>query len=126
MRDCRQTDGTRNFGLRMLHDDHHSGSLLGQRWVLKRACLDPPCHHQARMGIGVHVVCGARFFQSCENLGPRHTDIEINGERRLEQAVQMIIHEGPLAIVQAQTFPNAVPKHEAAVVDTHQRLGLGL
>jgi hypothetical protein len=56
----------------------------------------------------------------------RPRDVEVDGERGFEQALDVVVEEGPAPVVEADALPHAVAQHEAGVVDADRRLALGL
>ena len=74
------------------------------------------------MGVCGHVI-GRLCLCYCRNeLICRHPDIEINRLGGLEEPVEVLIHESPAAIIKPQPFPHTIAEHEAAVIDTDERL----
>ena len=78
------------------------------------------------MGVIGHAIGRLCFHDGGDHLVPGAGDVQIDRLRRLEQAVDVFVKEGPLAVVKADAFPHAIAQHEAGIVDRDDRLRLGL
>ena len=85
-----------------------AGTLLGDLFARD---------HQAGMGVGLHAVRGLGVEKGLGDLLRRAADVEVNGLGGLEEAVQVLGEEGPVAVVEAQALPDAVPDQVARVED---------
>ena len=110
----------------MLRDDRHRGAGAAERGVLERPDLDAPGDHQPGVGVVHHAVGDPHLLQRRHDAGPVAADVEVDGARRLEQAVEVVVEEGPAPVVQAQPLPDAVAEQEAGIVDRDGRLRPGL
>ncbi len=125
VRDGGEADRARQFRARMFHDDRDGRPLLAEARMLEGPRLDPARDHQAGMGVGGHAVGVLRVDDGLFHLIGGHADVEVDGLRRLEQAVDMLVEEGPAAVVEPDPLPHPVAQHEAGVIDADQRLRLG-
>src|SRR6056297_4288495 len=106
----------------MLHYDGDGRPLLAERRMLERPGLGAARHHQAGMGVTLHVVGLLCLYYGLKHLISGHPDIEINGFRGLEQPVEMFINKGPGPVIKAKPLPYAIAQHEAAVIDADDGL----
>ena len=107
----------------MLHDDDHGRPEARELRMLEGPCLAAAGDHEAGVGVGQHGVRGAGLLERRRHAGTVAADVEVDGARRLEEAVEVVVEEAPAAVVQAEPLPDAVAEHEARVVDRDARLG---
>src|SRR5262245_20711897 len=79
-------------------------------------------HHQAQMRPIVHAVGGNRFAQRGLESRLVHPDIERDGARAFDQALQMLIDENQSPVCEPDALPHTVAQAEAGIEHRYERL----
>src|ERR1051326_5991956 len=98
------------------HDDNGRMAESVAR-ILVWCVLGPARDHQPDVDTALHTVGFDRASERGTNLLAAHADVERDGARAVEQAVEMRLFEQQGAVVQPQPFPHAIAQHEAGVED---------
>ena len=106
----------------VLGDYHHVGAAHDVGGMLGGGLLVSPGDHEPGVHVVVHVVVPDGGVQRLGNLVPVQADVQVDGRRTGEQAVQVPVQEGEPSVVQAQPFPDAIAHQEAAVEYRHPGL----
>src|SRR5829696_1257747 len=122
-----EPDALRSYaGVRHLvfGDNDDVGTAGHETRVLGGGLLVSAGHHQAHVYAGgaFHAIAAYGLVEGFRDLLTRHADVEVYGLRALEEAVEVQVQKGELAVVQAEALPHAVPHQETRVEDGDLRL----
>ena len=69
-----------------------------------------------------HLVGRSSLIQRFDHLLPSQWNVHVHYTSRFIQAIHVILDEGPLPVVETDTFPDAISQHKARIVNRNEGL----
>ncbi len=69
-----------------------------------------------------HLVGRSGLIQRFDHLLPSQRNVHVHYPSGFIQAIHVILDKGPLAIIEADAFPDAISQHKARIINRNQRL----